>query len=258
MRLHFFTVNDIEDYRKHYGTYYLAKKTFDEAHPRTPEDFDQEFFFRLIKEPFNFSDAEVFESEIYGETGIEGLRLDFNFGLRLDVPEGNFRVRIGDFDTGDIFFDKYISGGRLISVEQYFIRWHVEVFLNEEKIFAHTLNLENQPVAVLYKSSAIGDSLALLPYIAEFKKFYRCELSVYLPEYLRSVAARLYPELPQVDKINFETYAIYHPFMLHSQFPLTPAEYRKVQNDQASYCPPPFRVRPAKREYQPTADYPPP
>ena len=49
---------------------------------------------------------EALNASIAGDTGIDGLRLDFNFGLRLDVPEGNFRVRIGDADGGQIFFDE--------------------------------------------------------------------------------------------------------------------------------------------------------
>ena len=55
---------------------------------------------------------------VCGETGIEGLRLDFNFGLRLEVPEGNFHVTIGDADSGMIFLDEDLSDVRLISVEK--------------------------------------------------------------------------------------------------------------------------------------------
>ncbi|MBR3499167.1 MAG: hypothetical protein IKO05_09265 [Selenomonadaceae bacterium] len=163
MRLHFFTVNKIDDYRKHYSIHSQAKKIFQEQHLQAIEDFDQIFFSLTMKSAFNVSDEDL-ESEIYGETGIDGLRLDFNCGLRLDVPEGNFRVRISDFDTGHVCLDKYISGGRIISVENYFIRWHVEVFLDDEKIFEHTLNLEGQPVTIIFKNPALGDTLCLVPY----------------------------------------------------------------------------------------------
>ena len=127
MRLHFFSVNDIQEYRKNYKTEPMVKKAFEQSHPRTIEELDQAVFFLLAKVMYNLPN-EVLESEIYGETDIPGLRPDFNFGLRLDVPEGNFCVRVSDFDTGDVFFDKYISGGRLISVERYF-------FLCAQKIF---------------------------------------------------------------------------------------------------------------------------
>ena len=68
-----------------------------------------------------------------GETGIDGLRLDFNFGLRLEVPAGNFHVTIGDADTGAIFLDEDLSDVRLISVEKHFIRWQVDVSRDDKK-----------------------------------------------------------------------------------------------------------------------------
>ena len=49
MRLHFFTVNDIEDYRKTYRYNPSVKKIFEEAHPQTIEELDQAFFFVLQK-----------------------------------------------------------------------------------------------------------------------------------------------------------------------------------------------------------------
>ena len=227
MRLHFFTVNDIEDYRKNYRFAGEAHDVKKKSSARTKDEFDQEFFYYFLKKMYNAT-QENFDSEIYGETGIDGLRLDFNFGLRLDVPEGNFRVKVSDFDSGQIFFDKYISGGRLISVEQYFIRWHVEIFLDGEKIFSHTLDLEGQSVVVTCKSTILGDVLAFLPYFEEFKKVHRCELSVCLSKIFHELFARLYPEINLVDEINFETYATYRLITLLSPFPLTPADYRKV------------------------------
>ncbi len=227
MRLHFFTVNDIEDYRKNYRYSPEVREIFKQSQAQTSEDFDQEFFYKFLKRLFGLPEG-FFESEIYGETGIDGLRLDFNFGLRLDIPEGNFRVKVSDFDSGQIFFDKYISGGRLISVENYFIRWHVEVFLDEEKIFSHTLDLEGQPVVIICKTGALGDTLAFLPYVREFKKVHRCDLSVSLPKIFHELFARLYPEINLVDEINFETYATYRLLMILSPFPLTPADSRKV------------------------------
>ena len=184
-------------------------------------------FFHYLKGVYNVP-QDIFESEIFGETEIPGLRLDFNFGLRLDVPQGNFRVKVSDFDTGEIFFDKNFSGGRLISVENYFIRWHVEIFLNDEKIFSYTLNLEGQPVAIMCKIRRLGDTLAFLPYFAEFKKIHRCNLSVCLLEDFREFAAQLYPDIQLIDEINFKTYATYYPVMIFSPLPISPQDTRNM------------------------------
>ena len=227
MKLHFFTVSNIEDYRKQYPYYYLAKEVFEEVHPQSIEEHDQAIFCRYITNILNVPKG-IFESRIWGETGFPGLRLDFNFGLRLDIPEGNFRVKISDFDTEQIFFDQYISDSRVLSVEQYFIRWQVEVFLNDEKIFSHVLNLEGQPVTVMFKSSALGDLIAFLPYLREFKKIHRCKLSICLMDNFMELVSQLYPDINQIDEVDFNTYATYYPIMLQSPFPFVPVDTRQM------------------------------
>lgn len=51
-------------------------------------------------------ELDSFTGEVTGETCIDGLRLDFNCGLRLIVPEGDFHVRIGDYDSEEIFLSR--------------------------------------------------------------------------------------------------------------------------------------------------------
>ena len=225
MKLHFFTLKDIEDYRARYPRSPVIKQAIEEAHPRTPEELDQAFFYRIVKGPLKVSDG-IFESKIFGETGIAGLRLDFNFGLRLDVPEGNFRVRISDFDTRQVIFDEHVSGGRLLSVEKYFIRWHVEVFLDEEKIFTHTLDLEGQPVAVMSNFGLLGDTLSFVNYFNEFQRIHRCKLQVCVPESLRSLVARLCPAVEMIDAISFQTYATYYVFTVARPYADFPDDFR--------------------------------
>ena len=252
MRLHFFSVNDIQDYRKNYSSHPSIKKIFKEVNPRTTEELDQAFFFRLTRKPLNVPGG-AFESEIYGDTDFPGLRLDFNFGLRLDVPEGNFRVKISDADTEQIFFDEKFSGGRLLSVENYFIRWHVEVFLDDEKIFSHTLNLEGQPVAIKFGFYALGDTIALLSYLREFKKFHRCNLAFCPEDNFRELVARLYPDIELIDEINFKTYATYYPCMMRSAFPIVPTDVRQMSMSRVGglllgidYLPPKVNFKPTE------------
>ena len=225
MKKYFFCAKNVEDYRTVYNAAIsdrkitlrndegevIEEKIVDEnSDASTKELFEQHLFYKQLKDLFNLSDR-VFDYKIFCETGIEGLRYDFNFGLRIDVPEGNFRVRIGDADTGEIFFDKRIlDGGRLLSMEQHFIRWHFEVFRDDEKVFEHTLNLAGQKVNLVI-SGALGDHISLLPFAREFQKRHRCKLFVCVQNYLSELAANLYPDLPQVDKIYFDTYATYYP-----------------------------------------------
>ena len=253
MRIHFFTANKLEDFRKHYGSNTFVNKVFEELHPQTIGDLDQTVFFRHLKDMFKFT-QEDFESELTCDTDFPGLKLDFNLGLRLDVPEGNFRVKISDFDTGEIFFDRHISGGRLISIEQYFIRWHVEVFLDEEKIFSHTLNLEGLPVVIKFVTDALGDRISCLPYVREFKKIHRCDLFLYVKDKnLRELAARLCPDVHIVDEINFKTYASYLLVMWMGVFPFTPVDTRHMSIDRIGGMLLNINYLPPKANFKPTA-----
>lgn len=218
MKKHFFTARNVEDYRNFFSA---AVKTKIDA------DNEQFIFHAYIKNLFKVDD-DVFDGKIVGETDFDGLRLDFNFGLRLDVPVGNFRVRISDADTEQIFFDHEISGGRLISAENYFIRWHIEVFRDSEKIFEHILDLSDQNVAFVFKFPEMGDTLAMLPFVREFVRRHNCRPTLILPEYLREFAANLYPELPQSDKIPDETYATYYMAMIRGSSPISTFDLRNM------------------------------
>lgn len=149
---------------------------------------------------------------VLGDTGIEGLRLDFNSGLRLQVPgdeTDSYRVLIGNAESGEVYFDEEVSRTILVSFEKYFMLWQIEVFHRGELIFSHTLDLEGQEVFFPFLSGAMGDAIALLPYVAEFIRRHRCRPRVSLAPYLRDLAIRYYPEMEYADAVGDMTYATY-------------------------------------------------
>ena len=249
MRKHFFCAKNIQDYRK------IITKFAAEDLKRTGgslEDFEQHLFFEQEKIQLQVGD-EYFDSPLAGETGIDGLYLDFNFGMRLDLPKGNFRVTISDADTGQIFFDKNISDGRLISVEKYFIRWHVDIARDGQPIFSHTLDLEGQKVLIMLNLiNPLGDIISLLPFTREFKKYHRCELSICLPEYLRELAANLYPDIIQVDKPDFKTYATYYPALFKSLLLNVPVDARSLPMERVGGTILGIKSLPPKPIFKPT------
>ena len=254
MKKIFFCARDIRDYVQAVTDVSKANKVANfppNYHVWLDSDVVQKYLLKLMR-IYEDCDASC-DAPVFGETDIEGLRLDFNFGLRLDVPEGNFRVRIGNFDTGEIFLDREFSDVRLISVEKYFVPWHVEIFLDGEKVFEHVFNIENQPVLFRFKSSgAFGDTLAALPIVAEFKRRMRCRLYLLLPEYLREFAAQLYPDLPQVNAPNYYTYATFTLQMYSGNSPFC-ADFRNDTVASIMDLILGFNCLPAKPKFTPTA-----
>ena len=148
---------------------------------------------------------------ITGETGIPGLRMDFNTGLRLQLPAGNWHVRISDYDTERIFFDEPASETILLSLENYYVHWQVDIYEGGEPVFSHLFDPCGQTVCfVAMDDCALGDAVAFLPYIAAFREKYdACRLVCHVPQYLRGITHRYYPWLPLADHVPDDTYATY-------------------------------------------------
>ena len=266
MKKFFFCAKNREDYRQRCNKEIRDQKIFAaEADGKTlkksldelgtdpqSELLEQDIFLNHIKKLFKLSD-KIFEYKLSCETGIDGLRFDFNFGLQIEVPEGNYRVRIGDADTGEIFFDNRVHvGARLISLEQYFIRWHFEIFRDDEKVFEHTLNLDGKKVNLVI-NGGLGDMLSKLRFAREFKRRHNCKLTVVVREYISELTLNLYPELPQAKKAYFNAYATYHPAGTISWLGIGACDTRNTPLERIGGANLGLNILPPKPTFKPTA-----
>ena len=229
MKNFFFCARNLEDYL----TPLLNgnEKSFVDVHDKNlmATDDVQKLFRSIITT--HLEGLKYFDTPMSGaiETGLQDVKLDFNFGLRLEVPEGNWRVKIGDIDSGIIFFDKYISDVRLCSLEFYYIHWQVEIFRDDKKVFSHTLELDGKQVLINIPSLGMGDVISMLPYVEEFQRQRNCKVTLILPKYLREFAAYLYPNITQVDDVNYKSYAAYHLCMPINFLPVWSVDIRNYQ-----------------------------
>ena len=138
-----------------------------------PEDTPSKEHLKLALTAFNEYDF----GPISGETGIPGLKLDFKQGLRLLIPKGNWHVCITDYDTETLFFDDDVSDVQLISMEKYYIHWSIDIWKDGTPVFSHVFEPEGQEVFFLFLHTALGDNLAMLPYVRAFQKKYNCKVS---------------------------------------------------------------------------------
>ena len=157
-----------------------------------------------------FMKMENFVGDIRGETDIPGLRIDFNVGLRMDIPAGEFHVRIGNADSQEVYFEDDLSAVRLVSLEKYAIPWQIDVWERADHIFAHTFDPAGQNVIFHCSSQAIGDTLAFLPYARLYQETHHCQVFCWVDNSLKELVKFLYPDIPQVDSIADNVYATYY------------------------------------------------
>lgn len=173
------------------------------------------YFYSGIKE-FTAADSGMFvrydelAGAVKGDTGIEGLKIDFNAGIRVAVPAGDWHIKIMDADSGQIFFDDRVAEKVLISMEQYFICWQVDVYNDETMVFSHIYDASDQTVCFVLEGNVLGDKIMLLPYIRAFVQKWQCRGVILDDPAFREILTNYYPELHIVTEIPEDTYATYH------------------------------------------------
>jgi autotransporter strand-loop-strand O-heptosyltransferase len=80
---------------------------------------------------------------------------------------------------------------------EYFVNWRIEVYENGVLWKVHTYNANDKRVYIAFDSKALGDTLAWIPYIDEFRKKHKCEVicSTFMNE-------RFVKEYPQIEFVN--------------------------------------------------------
>ena len=187
---------------------------------------------RAVAKSFHSNVDILYTGNLFCKTDIKGLKFDFNFGLRLEIPKGDWHVKISDFDTEQIFFDKDVSNIRLISSDFYYIHWQFEISRKGKKIFTYVFNPENMPVLFVCTSTALGDTLAFMPYVREFQKIHKCKISVWVRKYMQDLLQNFYPEFEFVENPSLNYYATFYGSFIIGELLALPADSRTYPLDR--------------------------
>ena len=151
------------------------------------------------------------KSPILGETGIEDVLIDFNDGLRLQIPKGNWHVKISDYSNNLIFIDEDIfEGVTLISMEKFFVHWEIVLSFDNEVCFYHQFDPSEQNIHFHFPGNAIGDNITFFAYMNEFKRNYNCQVTCTVPKIMREIVKLYYTDVNLVDKLPDDTYATFY------------------------------------------------
>ena len=159
------------------------------------------------------------------QTTYPGLAFDFNCGMRLQIPAGNWHVKILDHDSEIVCFDGDISDTLLISLEKFFVRWEFLLWLDGQLIFHHLYDPGDWTIHFYLPNEGLGDSIVMFPYMEEFRKKWRCKVSCTVEPSLQELVKLYFPAVDiNPPKNSYATYFLAPGFHTAN----TPEELRKV------------------------------
>ena len=173
------------------------------------------------------------------QEAVEGIKFDFNDGLRVLLPKegGPWRIQFTDVDTNVLYYDQKGDPDTIISsVKKFYTKFKLTIFHEEEytkyvndlendpyissdesrkpkPIFEHTYNAKNKLVMIQAPVHTIGDLLGWFPYVEKFRVKHQCNIIAVLKPCFIDILKAQYPEIMFItkeDTLNFRTYACYY------------------------------------------------
>jgi len=83
---------------------------------------------------------------------------------------------------------------------RYYTNWLIQVKRNGKLVYEHKYNAEGKNVLISFDSKSLGDSIAWIPKVEEFRKKHRC--NVYLSTFWNKLFIESYPDLNFVEPGN--------------------------------------------------------
>jgi len=128
---------------------------------------------RIICRKWEGSDSLGFdkdkENQIY-YTFIDGAKIEI-----LGHTKEKYHVKFIDNDTDVLFYEWDIENNNWSSPnKRYFVNWKCQIEKDNKVISEHLFDLKGKKVCITLNSKSLGDTLAWVPYIEEFRKKYNC------------------------------------------------------------------------------------
>jgi autotransporter strand-loop-strand O-heptosyltransferase len=125
------------------------------------------------------------------------ININFVKGAFVEVKgskEANYRIRFVNNINGEIPYETTIRNNMWSRCTiEYFIEWRIEVYENEELMHTHIYNPADKRVYIAFDSKALGDTMAWIPYVDEFRKQHKCE--VICSTFMNELFVDTYPEI---------------------------------------------------------------
>lgn len=169
---------------------------------------------------------------------LEGIRFDFNDGLRIKFPQGNIRYHLIfiDTQTGTVMHNADVQPGAYISsTKKFFINYKIIIYHannNRQPIYTHTYNAHSKDVVIQFPDGAIGDTIGWFSYMERFQKKHNCKLTCIVPKFAVQIFQKQYPNIRLVthgDPLDISPYATYYMGLFFKcNTDMQPIDFRQV------------------------------
>jgi autotransporter strand-loop-strand O-heptosyltransferase len=127
--------------------------------------------------------------------------ITFTDGARVEITgdrQMSFDVHIIDKETGSIFYNSALKTNNWCTTNiKYYKEYEVKLFYDNEVIVTHIFNAKDKNVLIQFDSSSIGDNLAWIPYVEEFRKKHDCKM--YCSTFHNKWFIEEYPEITFIE-----------------------------------------------------------
>jgi autotransporter strand-loop-strand O-heptosyltransferase len=112
-------------------------------------------------------------------------------------PSARYRVIFTDLINNIIRYQSIIPTGHWSKCNvQYYLQWEVQVQdLSSERVWIFNNNLKGKDVHIKLKSYSLGDNIAWMPYVEEFRKKHECNVVCSCANAWRNILEGAYPEI---------------------------------------------------------------
>ena len=124
--------------------------------------------------------------------------------------ESNYKINFVDNKTNNILFSSEIKNNMWTkSSIEYFVDWRIDIYENDKHFHTHYFNADSKRVYIAMDSKALGDSLAWVAYVDEFRKKHNCKVIV--STFMNDMFKNGYPHIDFVEPGNSvdNLYAMY-------------------------------------------------
>ena len=80
---------------------------------------------------------------------------------------------------------------------QYYKNWKIKINQKDKLTYEESINLKNKNILIVFITAAIGDSLAWIPYVEEFRKIHEC--NIFCVTYQNNLYQKEYPNIKFIE-----------------------------------------------------------